>query len=116
MKKILCIAFIVMLIPLGMLAAENLVIKMNNGTVLRIPVETIESITFSSETTTPTTPTPPVDPLVGKWVGAKDDTGLGFEFKVNGDFTYSKEGLDLSGTWTRSNKKISLLLGGKEEV
>lgn len=116
MKKILCIALIVMLLPLSMVAAENLVITLSNGTVLRIPVETIESITFSSETTDPTTPANPGDPLVGKWNGTGNDTGLGFEFKADGDFIYSKDGLDLSGTWTSTNKKLSLLMGGKEEL
>ena len=116
MKRILLIAFMLMLIPLSMFAADNLVIKLSNGTVLRIPVETIESITFSSETTDPTTPANPGDPLVGKWNGTGNDTGLGFEFKGNGDFIYSKDGLDLSGTWTSTNKKLSLLMGGKEEL
>lgn len=116
MKRILLIAFMLMLVPLCLLSAEDLVIKLTNGTMLRIPVETIESITFGLTHTNPTTPTIPADPLVGKWEGSESDRGLGFEFKLNGDFIYSKDGFNLSGTWSKIGNKLSMLMGGKEEV
>jgi len=116
MKRILLTVFIIMLLPLSMLLAEDLVIKLTNGTMLRIPVETIESITFGLTSANPTPPTSPPDPLVDKWVGSGSDTGLGFEFKANGGFIYTKDGLNLSGNWSKSGNKVSMTMGGKEEV
>ena len=116
MKRILLIALIFVLLPFCLLSAEDLVIKLTNGTMLRIPVETIESITFGLTASNPITPPSPTDPLTGKWEGVENDKGLGFEFKINGDFIYSKDGFNLSGTWSKIGNKLSMLMGGKEEV